>query len=188
MEGSSISRERLIRAGMQELEENGLHGFSLRRVAQNCGISCAAPYRHFKNKEDLLRAIASQYNARWALRQRQVLERCEGDLTQCLREICLEYLHFLLDNPSFCTLATQMDAATSKWHLQHLLDRSSPSKKLIHEYCLLHGMSRETAHVKICLLRGLLFGVAMMVGSGELQLNEDSIHALYAEINSAFLS
>ena len=38
------------------------------------------------------------------------------------------------------------------------------------------------------LLRGLFFGVAMLVGSGELELTEDRIEILYREINSAFLS
>ena len=187
MEGNSISRERLIHAGIQELEENGLSSFSLRRVAQRCGVSCAAPYKHFKDKGALIQAIAEQYNAQWTRRQARVLESSGDDISLCLREICKEYLRFLLDNPNFCTLATQMDAATSKWHLSHLLNQSSPSKKLIEEYCRVHHMAPETAQVKINLLRGLLFGVAMMVGTGELCLDESTLEALYREINNAFL-
>ena len=188
MEGNSVSRERLIQAGIQELEENGLNSFSLRRVAQRCGVSCAAPYRHFKDKSALLQAIAEQYNAQWSRRQARILEAVGDDLDRQLQEICKEYLRFLLDNPNFCLLVTWMDAATSKWQLRHLLDNSSPSKKLIQKFCDAHNMTPETAHIKISLLRGLLFGVAMMVGAGELELNEDSLDALYREILSAFLS
>lgn len=188
MEGNSISRDRLIQAGIQELEANGLSGFSLRRVAQSCGVSCAAPYKHFKDKNALLCAIAEQYNAQWALRQAKCLEHCGDDIALQIQAICKEYLHFLLDNPNFCVLATQADAAINKWQLQHLLNESSPSKKLIYEYCMVHGMTPEIAQTKIYLLRGLLLGTAMMVGVGEMVLNEERIQALYVEMNSMFLS
>ena len=188
MESGSVSRERLIQAGIKELEANGLGGFSLRRVAQLCGVSCAAPYKHFRNKGELVEAIAQHYNARWVERQRAVLDRTEPDVTRQLQEICKEYLRFLLDNPNYCVLVTLTDAATGKWYMQSLFDGSTPSKRLVQEYCKLHRMSPETAHVKVVLLRGLFFGVAMLVGSGELELSEARIELLYREINSAFLS
>lgn len=188
MEGNSVSRERLIQAGIQELESNGLNGFSLRRVAQRCGVSCAAPYKHFKDKQALVVAIAQHYNAQWAARQQKVLERTERDITRQLQEVCKEYLRFLLENPNYCTLVTLSDAATGKWFMGSLFDGSTPSKKLVQAYCAVHNMDPDTAHVKIVLLRGLFFGVAMLVGSGELELTEDRIEILYREINSAFLS
>lgn len=185
---TGISRERLILAGIQEMESNGLSGFSMRKVAQRCGVSCAAPYRHFKDKGELVKAIAAHYNAQWALRQRRVLDATEGDITQRLREMCKEYLRFLLDNPNYCSLVTLTDAATGKWYMDSLFDGTTPSKKLVQEYCAYHRMDPETAHAKVVLLRGLFFGVAMLVGSGELELNERRIEILYREINSAFLS
>ena len=188
MENNSVSRDRLIQAGMQELELNGLEGFSLRKVAARCGVSCAAPYRHFKDKRALVKAIAEEYNGRWARRQREALEAEDGDITRKLQIICKAYLRFLLDNPNYCKLVTLSDADTGKWFMSSLLDGSTPSKQLIQQYCAYHHMDPETAHVKVVLLRGLFFGVAMLVGSGELELTEDRIEILYREINSAFLS
>ncbi|MBR7186917.1 MAG: hypothetical protein IKD53_00015 [Clostridia bacterium] len=72
--------------------------------------------------------------------------------------------------------------------MHSLFDGSTPSKRLVQEYCAMHHMPPETAHVKVVLLRGLFFGVAMLVGSGELELSEERIELLYREINSAFLS
>ena len=57
--GSASVREQLITAGIEELNAHGVAGFSLRRVAAACNISCAAPYKHFKNKEELIGAIFS---------------------------------------------------------------------------------------------------------------------------------
>lgn len=189
MEGNSISRERLIQAGIQELEQNGPASFSLRRVAQACGVSCAAPYRHFKDKQALLLAIAGEYNALWAGRQKAAVEQCGSDSPDVmLKAVCREYFHFLLDNPNYCMLATQTDSATCKWHLQHLLGESSPTRRLINRYCEKHGMPPEVSGAKIYLLRGLLFGVAMMVGTGELQLTPENIDAMYREMESVFWS
>lgn len=188
METGTISRDLLVRAGIQEIEENGVSNFSLRRVAQRCGVSCAAPYRHFKDKGALIRAIAGEYNARWAARQKAVLERTGDDVTLALQENCKEYLRFLLDNPNFCALVSLTDAATGKWFMRSLFDGATPSKRLVQRYCACHHMDEETAHVKVVLLRGLFFGVAMLVGSGELELSERRIELLYREINSAFLS
>ena len=45
-------RERLIIAGIEELRERGVQNFSLRRAALSAQVSCAAPYRHFKDKNE----------------------------------------------------------------------------------------------------------------------------------------
>lgn len=52
-------KESLIRAGLKLLVEDGAEGFSLRKVAAMCNVSHAAPYKHFKNKEDLINAISA---------------------------------------------------------------------------------------------------------------------------------
>lgn len=49
----------LIEAGMRILVERGVSGLSLRRVAELAGVSHSAPYAHFKDKQELLAAIAT---------------------------------------------------------------------------------------------------------------------------------
>src|ERR1039457_2812166 len=41
-------------------QKGGSHGFTLRAVARRAGVSHTAPYRHFRNKDDLLGAIAEE--------------------------------------------------------------------------------------------------------------------------------
>jgi AcrR family transcriptional regulator len=48
----------LIEAGLQIISREGIDDLSIRSVAKKIGVSHAAPYRHFKNKEDLIVAIA----------------------------------------------------------------------------------------------------------------------------------
>lgn len=47
----------LIEAGIEMINECGEAGLSLRKVAAKCNVSQAAPYAHFKNKEDLIHAM-----------------------------------------------------------------------------------------------------------------------------------
>lgn len=51
-------RRSLIQCASKMIEEKGLAGLSLREVARAAGVSHTAPYRHFRDKADLLAAIA----------------------------------------------------------------------------------------------------------------------------------
>ena len=51
-------KEELIKNGLILLNSEGIEKFSLRKVSTMCGVSHAAPYKHFKNKEEMLSAIS----------------------------------------------------------------------------------------------------------------------------------
>jgi AcrR family transcriptional regulator len=55
----NLRRELLDRAA-QIIAKNGIENLSLRALAQDLGVSHAAPGRHFKDKMDLLRALATE--------------------------------------------------------------------------------------------------------------------------------
>ncbi|MFG1610201.1 TetR/AcrR family transcriptional regulator [Actinoplanes sp. NPDC049265] len=51
-------RAALIGASFELLAEHGLHGFSVAAVARRLGVSSAAPYRHFPDRDHLLGAVS----------------------------------------------------------------------------------------------------------------------------------
>jgi len=53
-------REALVQAGLKLLSEGGVENLSLRGAAQLAGVSHAAPYRHFQDKEALVAAIKEE--------------------------------------------------------------------------------------------------------------------------------
>ena len=57
-------RGQLISAARQLIEEHGPDGFSMSDACRLAGVSTAAPYRHFKSKEDLLTEVAMDGLAR----------------------------------------------------------------------------------------------------------------------------
>jgi AcrR family transcriptional regulator len=52
-------RAALLAAALHTVELEGFEALSLRKVAEEIGVSSAAPYRHFKDKRALLTALAA---------------------------------------------------------------------------------------------------------------------------------
>lgn len=53
-------RQRILRASVELLTEEGVGGLSLREVARRAGVSHQAPYHHFADREAILAAIAEE--------------------------------------------------------------------------------------------------------------------------------
>lgn len=92
-------RTRLILAGLAEMEEHGERDFSLRRVATRAQVSCAAPYRHFRDKEELIGGVFSYILGKWELLCREIENAYHDDLARRLLELSVSYLRFWLSNP-----------------------------------------------------------------------------------------
>lgn len=187
MDSSTAIRDRLIEAGIRELEQNGVQGFSLRRVAQSCGVSCAAPYKHFKDKRAFIEAIAETLNTEWFNRQEEALSKLGDDSGAQLRAVCKEYLRFLCENPNFCSLITQHDEASGKWHLNQLFNQSSRTKRLIVRYAAEHNMSDQDVYSSVCAIRAVLYGAAMMNQNDDMRPTDSTIEILSRMIDSQFL-
>jgi AcrR family transcriptional regulator len=48
----------LIQGGLELIEEQGIRALTLREIGERLGVSRSAPYRHFKDKAELLSAIS----------------------------------------------------------------------------------------------------------------------------------
>jgi AcrR family transcriptional regulator len=76
----------LIEAGIQILSQDGLHALSLRKVAQKAGVSHAAPYAHFPDKQALIAAISTEGFRRLYASLEAVTARHAGDPLSQLSE------------------------------------------------------------------------------------------------------
>lgn len=93
-------RHTLVAAAAALIVEQGPLGFSLREVARRAGVSEAAPYWHFRDREALLAAVARQgFEAlaaamtRGGARARDPRKRLEG--------LATAYVRFALRHPSY---------------------------------------------------------------------------------------
>lgn len=185
MDDSIDLRQRLIQEGMRELSESGVQGVSLRRIAQNCGVSCAAPYKHFQDKQALLLAVANAFNEKWRqCQQRAVAEVAHCDAAAQIRAVCKAYLLFLRDNPAFCALITQKDEKSGKWQPDQLFDGSTVTKRLIVQYAAEHGLSEEETYCRTYAIRAIFYGVSTMNQLGGQHLTDSVLNWMFNLLDS----
>jgi AcrR family transcriptional regulator len=89
----------LIAAGIEILANEGVHALSLRKVAQRAGVSHAAPYAHYADKQALIAAISTEGYRRLYETLRAISERYTGDPLRQLVEGAWAYVQFALQDP-----------------------------------------------------------------------------------------
>ena len=97
-------KNRLVLAGLKELDKHGVIDFSLRRVAIEAGVSCAAPYRHFKDKDELISAIIAYVMEGWTLLSEQIGELYADDPKSLICELAVAGARFWIANGNFRTV------------------------------------------------------------------------------------
>ncbi len=90
-------RRALILAAERILEREGPQALSLRAVAREAGVSPAAPYHHFKDKSDLLNAIAE---AGFEALGEAIKAAVHTDAEQKMTTIGVAYVKFARANPA----------------------------------------------------------------------------------------
>ena len=68
-------KQALVEATLSLIEEKGPTGFTLAEAARLAGVSAAAPYRHFKGREDLIAEVARQGYVLFAERMEAAFDR-----------------------------------------------------------------------------------------------------------------
>ena len=90
----------LIKAGIGILAKDGVTGLSLRKVASKAGVSHAAPYAHFADKQALIAAISTEGYRRLYERIEATIAVCKGDPLRQLVEAAWTYVDFALTDPA----------------------------------------------------------------------------------------
>lgn len=95
-------RHALIEAGIELINSEGEKQFSLRKVASLCGVSEAAPYSHFKNKEDLLSAMQDYIQEKlMTVMHRTIQSSSDVDNTYLLIQLGKSYIMFFINDPQY---------------------------------------------------------------------------------------
>ncbi len=93
-------RNALIETGIEIVSTEGINAFSLRKVAAACGVSHAAPYSHFQNKEELLDAMQLFITDRFSKRLENTMKE-NRDVTEILKDMGVAYISFFTENPAY---------------------------------------------------------------------------------------
>ncbi len=176
----------LVIAGLKEIEAHGLADFSLRRVATTCGVSCAAPYRHFKNKSELILAVIAYVNRQWELLSEQILKSYEDDTRRAIIEFCLANIRFWTANPNFRHIMLMDDSELDERQRSEKVGMYKPLKELIFRLCREKGISDGENAQLFFLARSAISGATQMLGSAEIPNAPESYEMIRACLERIF--
>lgn len=94
-------RPALITAALRELAHAGPEGFALRSVARRAGVSAPAVYRHFRAKEDLLAAVASECAELLAAAMTAAVAAAPPTPLERFRATGIAYVRFAVAHPDY---------------------------------------------------------------------------------------
>lgn len=93
-------RNQLIEAGIELINESGLKGFSLRKVASRCNVSHTAPYSHFKDIDALIYAMGEHVTEQFMDELYAAIEGKE-DSEKAVSLLGQAYIDFFIKNPHY---------------------------------------------------------------------------------------
>ena len=168
-------RQLLIEAGIEEINRVGVADFSVRRVATACGVSCAAPYKHFKDRREFIAAIIEYVNDQWSVRQEEILSSCGNGLREQIVEVVVGYVAFLMEMPWFRSILMLKDAEFDNLYHKTRGQMSSRSQRMEAEFFAQSGWDDVKIKRKLHLVRAILFGTVFLIDAGELPYDDDVI-------------
>ena len=94
----------LLTTAMKMINKNGLESLSLRKLAENVGVSRTATYHHFKDKNNLLCSIAARGFIQWRERSDAIFQNSALTNHEKYRQFVYAYVHFATQNPALYEL------------------------------------------------------------------------------------
>ncbi|MBR2750851.1 MAG: TetR/AcrR family transcriptional regulator [Clostridiales bacterium] len=93
-------RQALIDAGVKIINESGEENLSLRKVAALCEVSHAAPYSHFKDKEELVEAIKAHVTGQFMTELEKAVSEASS-AEKALVDMGRNYVAFFVRRPDY---------------------------------------------------------------------------------------
>ncbi|MGE0564265.1 MAG: TetR/AcrR family transcriptional regulator [Pseudolabrys sp.] len=94
-------KEALMRAALDLIAEKGPAGFTFAEAARGAGVSPAAPYRHFRDRDELLASVALQGFERFAAMLATAWNDGRPDPSKAFDNLGKAYLTFARTEPAY---------------------------------------------------------------------------------------
>lgn len=93
-------KQALIEAGIEMINQEGIAQLSLRKLAVKCKVSHAAPYNHFKDKEDLIQSIKLHISSDFSAYLEDIIKKEENN-PDILVELGVQYILYFLAHKQY---------------------------------------------------------------------------------------
>jgi len=175
--------ERIYRAARQLFEDGGAEAVSMRRVGEAVGISAMAIYRHFPNRETLLKRICddsfNEIAHHWTARADG------GDVLARLIAVQELYLDYALAHPHLFDYAFSVKRDDARRFPEDFRARRSPTLNVVADLvadAIAQGILRkdDVWHVAMTLW-AFTHGLVALYRGGRFSYDEREFRAFYLE-------
>lgn len=121
-------KRQVLETALRIVDTEGIHSLTLRKIAENVGITEAALFRHFKGKEDIVSSMANT-----VFEENQYVPRGEGPL-QTLENMLTWQLEKFQNHPHHTSVLFQEDIFREYPSIRERFDlRRTSRSTLIHQ-------------------------------------------------------
>jgi len=163
-------REALIRAALELIAQKGSAGFTFADAARWAGVSPAAPYRHFRDRDDLLANVALRGFEQFAVILAQAWDEGRPDPITALDRMGKAYLAFAHKEPAYYSAMFESGIpADTTPELRAAGDRAfSVLREAAEKVCAqMPQKSRPPALMMALHIWSLSHGIASLFGRGD---------------------
>jgi AcrR family transcriptional regulator len=94
-------KEALVRAALELIAQKGPSGFTFAEAARSAGVSAAAPYRHFRDRDELLSDVARRGFEQFTQALAKAWDDGRPDPFTAFKRLGEAYLQFARAEPAF---------------------------------------------------------------------------------------
>jgi len=94
-------KEALLRAALELIAQKGPAGFTFAEAARSAGVSPAAPYRHFRDRDELMANVALRGFEQFASKLAKAWDDGRPDAFAALDRLGKAYLEFARQEPAY---------------------------------------------------------------------------------------
>lgn len=158
----------LIEAGIELINEDGEKSLSLRKVAARCGVSNAAPYAHFKDKEEMIRAMQEHVTESFMKSLKAVLDPYleREDYENGLLAMGYEYVRFFLRHPAYFSFLFSQPCMKAELSMSRSSEENFPPYQLMRDTILKwtdtfsQQLTNDELEIKIIRMWSTVHGIA----------------------------
>lgn len=163
-------REALVRAALDLIGEKGVAGFTFADAARMAGVSSAAPYRHYRDRDALLADVARRGFELFEEKLSAVWDEGRPDAFTAFEKLGRAYLAFARDEPAYysamfeagLSLASDMELRQASERAFAVLRRAAEALS-----ANLPKESRPPALMMSLHIWALTHGIASLFGRGD---------------------
>lgn len=170
-------RNDLIEKAIAIVNAEGERGLSMRKVAGVCGVSYAAPYAHFMNKDDLLSACREYVSELFAGHlSRSIAGEDAGD-PKTLNILGDAYIEFFKSHPAYYNFVFNTEKSCKMVLTLDEVKGNYPPFEVFRKVCLTlterYGLTKREGLARLIRCWSLVHGAAALIISPNVELDGD---------------